>query len=651
MASGGTSSRLDLQFERDLNALFELLGPSGSSTDSGSKAKAMELQEEDDPAKGYHSGVVDPTDTLHESVDASLNRSSEQKHVALPLPSESKTTASLPKLNKRPFNTQGLPKPQLQFKKTPDNSHGPWKHSLSRKFHALKPLDPCDTHPYRFEITHVQYPATLLDLSVPQQPESLESTPFEWVHTSLGLTELLAKLKAAREIAIDLKHNYYRTYAGFVCLMQISTRNEDFIVDTLALREELDVLNDVFTDPSIVKVIHAARMDVIWLQQDFNLYIVNLFDTFQANRELNRSKKPLAYLLDKYCSVTADIRYQSADWRIRPLPLEMIYYARSNTHFLLFIYDSLRRDLLAQSQGTDEAIRRVLRDSETTALNVFHTDMRGERESKETLMKKCNQTLNGKSRFVFNAIYAWRDRVAREEDENTGYVLPNHQLVAIVDRPLASVVQVLKPTPPLVEVRAIELSNIIKNGLNTYMQSEIRRWTAERTEAIDSGMGINSGLISVVTDIASAEAETPTAAASGHLFSPLAGALPFVATNSSLFGKVPTIPNVLPKSTRYLEIADRVHRLQVIIPAISKTVAQKQLRAASSDDMQQSSTIKPILAQQQQCDVALGSSTLLLAVKEEEEPLMASGSSFNNNNCDILLLPGVNKRRSRKRKD
>lgn len=36
--------------------------------------------------------------------------------------------------------------------------------------------------------------------------------------------------------------------------MQISTREEDFIVDTLALREELEVLNEVFTDPSIVKV-------------------------------------------------------------------------------------------------------------------------------------------------------------------------------------------------------------------------------------------------------------------------------------------------------------------------------------------------------------------------------------------------------------
>ena len=39
--------------------------------------------------------------------------------------------------------------------------------------------------------------------------------------------------------------------------MQISTRDEDFIVDTLELRGEMYILNEAFTDPSIVKVIEA----------------------------------------------------------------------------------------------------------------------------------------------------------------------------------------------------------------------------------------------------------------------------------------------------------------------------------------------------------------------------------------------------------
>lgn len=36
--------------------------------------------------------------------------------------------------------------------------------------------------------------------------------------------------------------------------MQISTRTEDFIIDTLELRSDLYILNEPFTDPAIVKV-------------------------------------------------------------------------------------------------------------------------------------------------------------------------------------------------------------------------------------------------------------------------------------------------------------------------------------------------------------------------------------------------------------
>ena len=51
-----------------------------------------------------------------------------------------------------------------------------------------------------------------------------------------------------------LQHHSYRSFMGFCCLMQISTREEDFIVDTIDLREDLQVLNEVFTNPSILKV-------------------------------------------------------------------------------------------------------------------------------------------------------------------------------------------------------------------------------------------------------------------------------------------------------------------------------------------------------------------------------------------------------------
>lgn len=36
--------------------------------------------------------------------------------------------------------------------------------------------------------------------------------------------------------------------------MQVSTRNADYIIDTLELRDKMQVLNEIFTDPAVVKV-------------------------------------------------------------------------------------------------------------------------------------------------------------------------------------------------------------------------------------------------------------------------------------------------------------------------------------------------------------------------------------------------------------
>jgi len=118
--------------------------------------------------------------------------------------------------------------------------------------------------------------------------------------------------------------------------MQISTRNADYIIDTLSLREKLHILNEIFTNPLVVKVIvsnktkifkvylyfhvkvfHGADSDIPWLQRDLGLYVVNMFDTYQAAKILNFSRKGLDFLLKHYCNVDADKAFQLYDWRTR----------------------------------------------------------------------------------------------------------------------------------------------------------------------------------------------------------------------------------------------------------------------------------------------------------------------------------------------
>lgn len=66
---------------------------------------------------------------------------------------------------------------------------------------------------------------------------------------------MLQELKMAKEIAVDLEHHDEHSYIGIVSLMQISTRDKDWIVDTLKpWRRELQILNEVFADAKILKV-------------------------------------------------------------------------------------------------------------------------------------------------------------------------------------------------------------------------------------------------------------------------------------------------------------------------------------------------------------------------------------------------------------
>lgn len=173
-------------------------------------------------------------------------------------------------------------------------------------------------HPYEKEVTNLKYPDTTYEIRDPIPYQPIDTTSATWVDTYEGVLEMLEELKGATEIAIDLEHHDYRSYHGLLSLMQISTREKDWIVDTLRpWRHRLEVLNEVFADPKILKVFHGAFMDIIWLQRDLGLYIVGLFDTYHASVALGYPQRSLAYLLKSFVDFDADKKYQMADWRIR----------------------------------------------------------------------------------------------------------------------------------------------------------------------------------------------------------------------------------------------------------------------------------------------------------------------------------------------
>ncbi|BFZ59106.1 exosome nuclease subunit [Saitoella coloradoensis] len=497
----------DLAFHRSLDPSFgdsldecstRLLELTNSLVKIASADAADTFHDEDDLNDRW-GDVVDVVDTLLEKSDVCIDeftgatKKNKVAQGAAGVTQISKTGKAKERLDYNLVHAENIVRPQLNFKIEPDNSESaPWKWKLTSKPNAIVPLKdlaskmdvddseelPSLPHPYEPEITQTSYPAAIYEQKEPIPPKPFAETSASWVDSQEKLMDMLEELKKADVIAIDLEHHDYRSYQGFVCLMQISTRDQDWLIDTLELREELEVLNEVFTDPKIIKVLHGASMDIVWLQRDFGLYIVGLFDTYFASKVLNYEGHGLAYLLKKFEDFDADKRYQLADWRIRPLPPAMSAYARSDTHFLLHIFDHLRNELLAGSNPTTQNLMEsVLGSSRQTALKIYEKDVYdtegglGKDGWRNLLMKSgANRILDKKQLAVFKALHRWRDQVARQEDESVRFILPNHMLVTLssaMPDDVPGVLSSCNPTPPYIRMSASDVVAVIQAAKET----------------------------------------------------------------------------------------------------------------------------------------------------------------------------------------
>ncbi len=308
-------------------------------------------------------------------------------------------------------------------------------------------------------------------------------------------------------------------------------------------RRKLERLNEVFADPAIIKVLHGAYMDIVWLQRDLGLYVVGLFDTHYAARALGYAGGSLAFLLKKFVNVDAKKEYQMSDWRIRPLPQELLDYARSDTHYLLYIYDCMRNELIERSDyslanNEGDKILQVLGKSLETALQryeypTYDTELgQGPVGWYKLLLR--TPALFAKDQFaVFRAVHQWRDEVAREQDDSVHYVMPSHQVFSLgreMPTNRAALLGLAQPTSQTLRLRTDELVSVIVNAkesgingpamLDMLNKIEPQKWKDGNTKEVTSH------------SVAAYVPSKPSASASGSVTS----SLPLRSTTSAFWG-------------------------------------------------------------------------------------------------------------------
>lgn len=297
------------------------------------------------------------------------------------------------------------------------------------------------------------------------QPESIQEHDLSeinhvWVDTVEKLSDLVNNLKSVTQLAVDLEAHSYRSFAGLVCLMQITIDDhaggsQDYLIDTLALYHDISsALAPVFANPNILKIMHGADSDVAWLQRDFGIYVVNLLDTGRAARLLKLPSFGLAHLLKAYVGVTADKTHQLSDWRQRPLPETMQHYAKMDTHYLMKIAQHLLWSIQHHSSpevtveklfDACQQVCLIRYDKEVFRINGHKSLIHSNRKSKTELSDTQEEALR--------SLYDWRDMVARECDESPHFVCPNKSLLRLCmacPTTVTALQSLLNPMPPLV---------------------------------------------------------------------------------------------------------------------------------------------------------------------------------------------------------
>jgi ribonuclease D len=243
------------------------------------------------------------------------------------------------------------------------------------------------------------------------------------VSDGAALAALVERLRPEPVVALDTESNSFHVYRERVCLLQLSTRTGDWIVDPLAVDPR--PLGAVLCDGRET-VLHGADYDVRCLRREYGWRLPRLFDTMAAARRLGRVGLGLSALVEQQFGVRLSKSFQRADWGRRPLSREQLTYAALDTHYLLRIYDALAEELARR--GTLEEARKEFDRIASAEPRERVFDAEGWRRLKGA------RELEPPGRAVLRALWIAREEAARTADRPPFKVLGEAAMVEIARR-------------------------------------------------------------------------------------------------------------------------------------------------------------------------------------------------------------------------
>ena len=250
----------------------------------------------------------------------------------------------------------------------------------------------------------------------------------ETIRTPEALAELCQQLKAAGRFALDTEFVGERTYLPRLCFVQVATEEFIALIDTLAFTD-LHPLWDLVADPTVEKVLHAAREDLRLAYYGSGKRLPqNIFDTQVAAGFIGLPAYPLSYarLAEALMGVKLSKAETRSEWDRRPLTPAQLEYARDDVRYLLPITDKIQR-LLERLERTDWMREEMGRFSEARTYEVAPEEA--------YLRLRTGRGFTARPTALLRAVAAWREGEAAARDVPARSLLRDDVVIELAQRP------------------------------------------------------------------------------------------------------------------------------------------------------------------------------------------------------------------------
>ena len=181
-------------------------------------------------------------------------------------------------------------------------------------------------------------------------PSSAHPSP-DLITTSEELAALCQRLRSETFVTVDTEFMRERTYWPELCVVQLGGTKEVAVVDALVADLDLTPLKELFADPAVTKVFHAARQDIEIFVLKFGDVPKPMFDT-QVAAMVAGFGDQVGYdaLVSGLTGGVVDKVHRFSDWGARPLSAAQISYAAADVTHLRDVYEALCAKLRADDR-------------------------------------------------------------------------------------------------------------------------------------------------------------------------------------------------------------------------------------------------------------------------------------------------------------